>query len=236
MHPGRADRRACGQRAGVRGDGNGDWHANHLRLALPHGEDPAAHAHEPAALPGAVLRTERATPSMHRVTVTGDDLHEFGYLGFDHWFRLFMPAPAPGRVPAARSSTARSGGRRSWPSPRTPPALRELHRRRFRPGTETAANWTSTSSCTPTSTAARGPRGALGRAAQPGDELAFLDQGCIFDCPDDAPRCSSPPRRPDCPASSASGVAAAGRRRTDHHEVPTAADMRELAAPEGCPR
>ncbi|QEO09428.1 siderophore-interacting protein [Protaetiibacter larvae] len=41
-----------------------------------------------------VVRTERVTPHMVRVTVTGDDLAEFPDHGFDHWFRMFLPRAA----------------------------------------------------------------------------------------------------------------------------------------------
>ena len=36
-------------------------------------------------------RTERVTPHMVRVTLTGDDLRRFEYRGFDQWFRLAVP-------------------------------------------------------------------------------------------------------------------------------------------------
>ncbi len=40
-----------------------------------------------------VVRTERASPSMHRLTATGPELAEFAWLGYDHWFRLFLQLP-----------------------------------------------------------------------------------------------------------------------------------------------
>ncbi|MFE1043790.1 siderophore-interacting protein, partial [Streptomyces sp. NPDC058832] len=45
-----------------------------------------------------VVRTERVSPSMHRVTVTGADLGEFPLLGYDHWFRLFLQLPHQRRL------------------------------------------------------------------------------------------------------------------------------------------
>ena len=38
-----------------------------------------------------VLRTERVTPHMVRVTVGGDDLTRLPHHGYDQWFRLFLP-------------------------------------------------------------------------------------------------------------------------------------------------
>ncbi|WP_157436629.1 siderophore-interacting protein [Actinospica robiniae] len=37
-----------------------------------------------------MLRGEPASPSMRRVTVGGRSLTDLAYLGYDHWFRLFM--------------------------------------------------------------------------------------------------------------------------------------------------
>ena len=48
--------------------------------------------HAPSGLVHAnVARTERVTPHMVRVTLTGDDLRRFDYRGFDQWFRLAVP-------------------------------------------------------------------------------------------------------------------------------------------------
>jgi len=38
-----------------------------------------------------VVRTERVTPTMMRVTLGGDALARFTPMGFDQWFRLFLP-------------------------------------------------------------------------------------------------------------------------------------------------
>lgn len=48
-----------------------------------------------------VLRRERLSPSFARVTVGGGDVGRFEYLGFDQWFRLFMPVAGDslGRLP-----------------------------------------------------------------------------------------------------------------------------------------
>ena len=48
--------------------------------------------HAPSGLVHAnVARSERVTPHMVRVTLTGDDLRRFDYRGFDQWFRLAVP-------------------------------------------------------------------------------------------------------------------------------------------------
>ncbi|WP_220036798.1 siderophore-interacting protein [Curtobacterium sp. MCBD17_021] len=40
-----------------------------------------------------VVRTGRHTPSIHRVTIASDEIRDFPFLGFDHWFRLFLQRP-----------------------------------------------------------------------------------------------------------------------------------------------
>ncbi|MEV0898472.1 siderophore-interacting protein [Actinoplanes sp. NPDC049802] len=40
-----------------------------------------------------VTKTERISPNMVRVTLGGDGLERFTPLGFDQWFRLFLPRP-----------------------------------------------------------------------------------------------------------------------------------------------
>ena len=52
-------------------------------ITVTHAPSGLVHAH--------VARTERVTPHMVRVTLTGDDLRRFDYRGFDQWFRLAVP-------------------------------------------------------------------------------------------------------------------------------------------------
>lgn len=50
-----------------------------------------------------VLRTERLSPHWMRVTLRGAELSAFSPLGYDQWFRLFLPVHGPAglaRVPA----------------------------------------------------------------------------------------------------------------------------------------
>lgn len=179
-----------------------------------------------------VLRTHRVTPSMQRVTVTGDDLHEFPFLGFDHWFRLFTQRPDQDafRMPEL-------DGRRWWPSFLAIPEDVRPH----------CANYT---------VAAFRPEMAEldidfvvhcdrdgepeGRAAiwacgaRPGDELAMLDQGCIFDVPADTSAVLVVAEETGLPG--VVGIAASLPRDAVGRiiqEVPTIGDVRTLDAPAG---
>ena len=52
-----------------------------------------------------VLASDRISPNFVRVTLGGDSLTNFTYMGYDHWFRLFLPQPGQDepRIPSATS-------------------------------------------------------------------------------------------------------------------------------------
>lgn len=179
-----------------------------------------------------VVRSERFTPSMHRVTVTGDDLHEFGYLGFDHWFRLFMRLPHQDdlRLPQVE-------GARWWQPYLAIPEVDRPHCANytvaeFRP----EAREMDIDFVVHTNASGELDGGAAiwACAAQTGDELAFLDQGVIFDRPDDADEVMVVADESGLPSTV--GIL---RSLPAHvtgrviQEVPTAADVRRLDGPAG---
>lgn len=130
-----------------------------------------------------VQRTIELSPGFCRVTVSSDDLSAFSYLGFDHWFRLFLPHPGQTdwRLPTATSKLWYA----QWlatPSRQRPhcanytvadfrPAERELdidvvlHRRPSGELEGRVAQWAA--------------------SAGPGDPVAFLDEGLLFNPPPD---------------------------------------------------
>lgn len=182
-----------------------------------------------------VLRSRRVTPSMQRVTVTGDDLHEFPFLGFDHWFRLFVQRPDQDafRMPDL-------DGTKWWPTFLAIPEDVRPH----------CANYTVADfRCLPDGTAEldvdfvvhtgtdgepEGRAAIWACAARPGDPLAVLDQGCIFDVPDGTSEVIVAAEETGLPG--VVGIAASLPRDTVGRiiqEVPTAGDVRELDAPAG---
>ena len=128
-----------------------------------------------------VLRTERVTPHMVRVTFVGDDLRRLPARGFDQWFRLFLPREDGttdfDAVPESfgiggylKYLTAKSGTR---------PPFRNYTVRSHRPEAgELDVDFV-----------AHGDDGIAGPWAQratPGERAALLDQGRGFDPVDDA--------------------------------------------------
>src|SRR5699024_10389053 len=63
---------------------------------------------QPKLLTLEVLRTERLSKSFSRVTLGRGDIDEFVYMGFDQWFRLFIPVSEDSlaRLPAKLDTLA----------------------------------------------------------------------------------------------------------------------------------
>ncbi|MFC4508063.1 MULTISPECIES: siderophore-interacting protein [Streptomyces] len=179
-----------------------------------------------------VVRTERVSPSMHRVTVTGTDLAEFPWLGYDHWFRLFLQLPHQSSLRLPEFT-----GSRWWQPYLAIPEEERPH----------CANYTvagfrpEAAEMDIDFVVHRGPTGEIeGRAAiwacaaRPGDALAVLDQGLLFDCPRDASEVIVVADETGLPATM--GILRSLPRRAVGRliqEVPTAADRRPLDAPAG---
>ena len=179
-----------------------------------------------------VIRSYDLTPSLRRVTAGGEGLKDFPWMGYDHWFRLFLRRPHQERFALPQLSGAK------WYKEylAIPEAVRPH-----------CANYTvadyrpETGEIDIDFVIHRGRDGSLeGGAAiwacntQPGDEFAFLDQGMIFDRPDDASEVLLVADESGLPA-------VAGILRSLPHdtvgrviqEVPTAMDRRDLPRPAG---
>ncbi|MFF0670241.1 siderophore-interacting protein [Streptomyces tendae] len=179
-----------------------------------------------------VVRTERVSPSMQRVTVTGPQLGGFPWLGYDHWFRLFFPLPHQHglRLPEFTGS--------QWWQPYL--AIPEEERPH-------CANYSvadyrrAAAELDIDFVVHRGPAGEVeGRAAiwacgaRPGDTLALLDQGVLFDCPADASEVTVVADETGLPATaSIMRSLPEGTVGRLIQEIPTDADRRELNAPAG---
>ncbi|MFJ5213902.1 siderophore-interacting protein [Streptomyces sp. NPDC088354] len=177
-----------------------------------------------------VVRAERVSPSIQRVTVTGADLAEFPWRGYDHWFRLFMTLPHQSvlRMPEFT-------GARWWYPYLAIPEIERPH----------CANYTvagfrpEAAEMDIDFVVHRGPTGEVeGRAAvwacaaRPGGELALLDQGITFDCPPDASEVIVVADESGLPAIT--GILRSLPRDTVGRliqEIPTEGDRRDLDAP-----
>ncbi|MEU6644549.1 siderophore-interacting protein [Saccharomonospora sp. NPDC046836] len=176
-----------------------------------------------------VLRTDRVTPHMVRVTFTGEDLKRLPVRGYDQWFRLFLPrrngqtdfAAVPERFGMAgylKYLTAKSGTR---------PPFRNYTVRELRPDLgELDVDFV-----------AHGDQGIAGpwaRRAQAGERVALIDQGRGFDPIDDAGFVLLAGDESALPAIA--GILRSLPRSTAGLaiiEIPTADDMQSVEAPCG---
>ena len=183
-----------------------------------------------------VVSTERLSPSFQRVRIAGPELAEFDWQGRDHWFRLFLPPAdaAPGaelRLPKVsgrswyRSYLLIPGEVRPHCSNYTVAGFRRtdeggeldidvvLHFHHDEPG-GAVAGWVL--------------------RAEPGSPVGLLDQGVMFDPPEDTDSLVLAADETGLPG--VRGILAS--LPADAHgvailEVPTAADVQELVAPDG---
>ncbi|GAA4701028.1 NADPH-dependent ferric siderophore reductase, contains FAD-binding and SIP domains [Promicromonospora umidemergens] len=202
---------------------------------------------DPHVVMADVVNTKRVTPNMMRVTLGGDELAQLTPVGYDQWFRLFLPRAGQDML---RLPTRTSGlwyaeylttpkARRPWVRNYTVRAARPdlneidvdfvLHA-----GPDDAPGDTAEHGPGGASTHGSGPGAGFAQAAEPGLRVGILDQGISYDprhahdwtllvadesgLPAVAGICESLPE-------DARGIAVI--------EVPTAGDKQEFRAPSG---
>ncbi|MFI5660404.1 siderophore-interacting protein [Streptomyces sp. NPDC051684] len=185
-----------------------------------------------------VLRSERLSPHFARVTLGGDDIADFRPMGYDQWFRLFLPAgpdadASLGRVPDRLTTVSYLkllGGPKE-----TRPVLRNYtvsaHRAEGPQGPELDVDFVLHG---------HGDDGAAGPAATwaehcgPGDPVVLFDEGTGFNLPEGVRHVALAAEESGLPALA--GVLASLPGDTTGWavaEVPTSEDRRKLTAPPG---
>lgn len=144
---------------------------------------------KPQLLTASVVASRRRSRSFQTVTVSGPELARFEYAGLDHWFRLFLP-PRPG-VPLVLPQVV---GRTWWQPYLAIPEDDRPHCSNytvadFRPSPDgVLAPELDLDVVLHHDGAGRlcGAVAVWAAAARPGDRMALLDQGPLFDPPADA--------------------------------------------------
>ncbi|MDF2443962.1 MAG: hypothetical protein JWR01_2165 [Subtercola sp.] len=189
---------------------------------------------DPQLFTAVVSRTARLSPSFQRVTITSDALATFEWNGFDHWFRLFLPpaAGAPLHLPAVtgrgwyKPYLAIPDETRPHCSNYTVADVRTVDGR-AEMDIDVVIHWDAAGEVA-------GGVAVWATTATVGSPVAFLDQGPLFDPPDDM--------RGVHLISDESGLPALRGILRDLDpqitgtaiiEVPDAADVESLAAPAG---
>ena len=135
-------------------------------------------------VPLTVLRTERLAPHWIRVTLGGGEIERFAPMGYDQWFRLFLPVGGDaglGRVPAKANSTLGYLKFLRIPDGERP-VMRNYSVRAFRPAT-TAAGAELDVDFVLHGSAAEGTAGPASRWAEtcrPGEPVLVIDEGLTF--------------------------------------------------------
>ena len=177
----------------------------------------------------------RLSPHFMRLTFAGEELRDFEYMGYDQWFRFFMPTS-----PESIASIPDKFGVIDWAKLRLVPekdrpVVRNYTIRAFRPGSATNEPELDVDIVihTPGDEAA-GLGEAWVKRCEVGDGAAFFDEGCLF-CPfAGAKRLVIACDETGLPA--AAGILASMPRSTVGIallEVPSLDDGQEIDAPAG---
>ncbi|WP_019632449.1 siderophore-interacting protein [Actinomadura atramentaria] len=182
-----------------------------------------------------VLRRERISPHFSRVTLGGGDIDRFVPLGFDQWFRLFIPVPGGSldRIPA--KLTALSYMKYLTIDKETRPVLRNYSVRAFRPdgprGPELDVDFVLHGSA---ADGTAGPAAAWAETCAEGDAAAILDEGAGYNPPPSLARTILVADESGLAATA--GVLASLPPETTGRaiiEIPSSEDEQRLDRPEG---
>lgn len=182
-----------------------------------------------------VLRRELVSPNVARVTLGRGDVEKFVPLGFDQWFRLFIPVSddSLSRVPNRLSTL--SYAKFLTVSKTVRPILRNYTVRAYRAegadGPEVDVDFVIHGSA---SDGTAGPASTWASTCEPGAVVGILDEGLTFNPPPGITDVVLVADETALPA--VAGILASLPRETTGHaiiEVPEAADRQEVEAPDG---
>lgn len=174
-----------------------------------------------------VLRREQLSPHFFRVTFGEGDLDRFAAMGFDQWFRLFLPVASEEiltRLPNKLTTLAYAKYLTIAKTER--PVLRNYTVRAFRPESmELDVDFVVHGS---------GPAATWAKQCAPGDAAAIIDEGIAFTPPPPAKRMVLVADESGVPAAAAV-LASLPSDAIGHAflEIPEDADQQDIVAPLG---
>lgn len=185
-----------------------------------------------------VLRSERLSPHWMRVTLGGDEIEKFRPMGFDQWFRLFLPIGGDAGLDRVPAKANRMFGYLKFL--RIPdgerPVMRNYSVRAYRPaegerGAEIDVDFVLHGS------AAEGTAGPASRWAEtctPGEHVLIIDEGLTFNPERGVDRVLLVGDETALPAiASITASVPAGATGTAIIEVPSLDDALDFPHPEG---
>lgn len=129
-----------------------------------------------------VLRTERLAPHWMRVTLGGGDIDRFTPLGYDQWFRIFLPVAGEAGLDRIPAKANRLFGYLKFL--RIPdgmrPAMRSYTVRAYRPASEGHGAELDVDFVLHGSGEHAGPASNWAQSAQPGESVVIIDEGLGF--------------------------------------------------------
>ncbi|MEV0703067.1 siderophore-interacting protein [Saccharopolyspora sp. NPDC050389] len=182
-----------------------------------------------------VVRRERISPHFARVTLGRGDVERFRYMGFDQWFRLFIPVAEDSLSRLPNRLNAVSYAKFLTIAKTSRPVLRNYSVRAYRPigsdGPELDVDFVLHGSA---ADGTAGPAATWAQTCEPGDAVAILDEGIGFNPPPDAEHVLMVADETGLPA--VAGVLASLAPETRGQaliEIPSTADQQRLEAPAG---
>lgn len=181
-----------------------------------------------------VLRREQVSPSFVRVTVGGGDIADFEPLGYDQWFRLFLPVGEDSLRHVPDKLTTMSYLRFLTVSKGKRPLLRNYTVRAFRDAGPDGPELDIDFVVHVDADGASGPAVTWARTCAVGDAIGIIDEGRTFNPPEDTRHLVLVADETGVPA--VAGILASlppdavGRAVL---EVPTASDRLALTGPAG---
>lgn len=182
-----------------------------------------------------VLRRERVSPHVERVTLGGGDIEHFVSMGYDQWFRLFLPVPGGNLDRVPKKLDTLSYLRFLTVSKSTRPVLRNYSVRGYRAGgpegPELDVDFVLHGSV---EDGTSGPAATWAQTCHEGDPAGLLDEGTGFTLSDDVRHLRIVTDETGLPAT-ANIIASLPEGTTGEAiiEIPDDADRQDLRAPEG---
>ncbi|MBF4564558.1 siderophore-interacting protein [Plantibacter sp. VKM Ac-2876] len=182
-----------------------------------------------------VVRRSRISPNIARVTLGGGDIADFTFLGYDQWFRFFIPVSEGGleRLPTKLDMLAYAKYLAISKSVR--PVLRNYTVRDYRrdgpDGPELDIDFVIHGSA---AEGTAGPAASWAQSCEVGDAVALLDEGRMFNLPADVDRVLLVADETGLPA--VAGILTslpASTVGTAIVEIPSAADAQDVRVPDG---
>lgn len=133
-----------------------------------------------------VVSNKQISPTFFRITVAGPELEAISPMGFDQWFRMFIPQPGQSalRLPSATSNLWYA--QYKLMSKDTRPIVRNYTIREYRHAGNGQFGDAVEIDIDFASHGELGPASAWADTAAVGDEVAFLDEGLIYNPTPDA--------------------------------------------------